>query len=98
MQVTSKLTGLYQILSWSFQNAGGEDFSTEPPNYGRPHVVMSRPLYSAAVISSSFFFSPRPFSPVADWMSTIGPTSTDVAFVPIVRIQNAGLKCAARAR
>jgi len=43
-------------LSWSFQSARGEDFSTEP-NYGRPYVVMGRPLHSAAVVSSFFLFS-----------------------------------------
>jgi len=43
-------------LSWSFQNARGDDFSTEP-NYGCPYLVMDMPLYSAAVVSSSFFLA-----------------------------------------
>jgi len=43
------------------------------PNYGRPYVVMGRPLHSAAVVSSSFFYFPRLFSAVADCMSTILP-------------------------
>jgi len=59
----------HQILSWSFQNARGKDFSTEP-NYGHPYVVMGRPLYSATVVSSFILF-PRLFSAVADEMSTI---------------------------
>jgi len=41
-------------------------------NYDRPAHQM-RTLYFAAVVSSSFFFFPRLFSAVADWMSTILP-------------------------
>jgi len=58
-------------LSCSFQNAQGEDFSTEP-NSGRPYVVMGRPLYSAAVVSSFHC----PFSAVTDWMFTTLPQMT----------------------
>ena len=63
-------------------------------HYGRP-MEHGRPLYFCPVVSffllSSFF--PRLISVTADWVSTIHTSTHGVA---LVRIQNAGLKCAAR--
>jgi len=61
-------------------------------SYSRP---IGQAINFAAVVSSFFslssFYFPGLFSAVADWMSTILPH-----LMCLVRIWNAGLKCAAR--
>jgi len=60
------------VLNGRIGNAGEQSMENEEnkTDYGRPYVVMSRPLYAASVVSSFF---PHLFSTVTDWMSTILP-------------------------
>jgi len=66
--------------------------------YGHPYVLMGRPLRFPPVVSSFFlssssFFFPRLFSAVTCRFDVYHTSTHDVA---LVRIYNAGLRCAAR--
>jgi len=65
--------------------------------YGHPYVLMGRPLRFPPVVSSFFlssssFFFPRLFSAVTCRFDVYHTSTHDVA---LVRIYNAGLRCAA---
>jgi len=65
-------------------------------HYGHPYVVMGRPLYSAAMVSSSYFFFLFSFRSPIRSSSRLDVYHTSTYDVALLRILNACLKFAAR--